>query len=778
MATTSYPGVYIEEVPSDVRSIGGVPTSIVAFIGYTLRGPTNQATRINSFAEFERKFGGLDLNSHLSYAVSHFFLNGGGDAYIVRVAAGAEAAGISLLNREGGDVVLKARARNSGNWGNGLRLVVDYLTANPASLFNLTVSEFQLSGDRPVPVRTETFRNLSMDSHASAYAVDAVNAGSNLVELERPEGLAFGEAGSAVSGPIREADVGGLGDQARRIAVALDGGRETEVDLFPAGDNIAGNNFAERMEDLARRIEAAVRGIDPGNPVFAEFEVKAATVDDTSRLTATSGTPAADREHSQVSFGNAGQRNAARLLRLGTSNGGRESSSAASVRPATSGTVLHIADVDFSTLAVPATLDIDIRDGNTSLVATKVLLWNDADARPADAAGLVRRIEGALATATRPELRRAQVAVVDSQLVLRHGGDDPNVRLVVTGGPEFPGPNAGDPAVPLLGGGAQNVGSYQLGGGRDQGAQQDAIPGSDGSLPAASDFVGSAALRTGLHALDPVDLFNILVLPNMSDPAVLAGAIAYAERRRAFVVVDLPDTIDTTEKATAWLEAQGGLRHRNAGAYIPRLRAADPLQQNRIRSFANSGAIAGVYARTDSTRGVWKAPAGTDATLRGVQALSYAMTDAQNGVINPLGLNALRSFPAYGPISWGARTLMGSDAAASEWKYVPVRRLALFLEESLYRGTQWVVFEPNDEPLWAQIRLNVGAFMHTLFRQGAFQGKTPSEAYLVQCDHTTTTHDDINLGIVNIKVGFAPLKPAEFVILRLQQLVGQAGAGA
>jgi len=123
-------------------------------------------------------------------------------------------------------------------------------------------------------------------------------------------------------------------------------------------------------------------------------------------------------------------------------------------------------------------------------------------------------------------------------------------------------------------------------------------------------------------------------------------------------------------------------------------------------------------------------------------------------------------------VVWGARTRRGDDGMADEYKYVPVRRLALFLEESLYRGTQWVVFEPNDEPLWAQIRLNVGAFMHNLFRQGAFQGTTPKDAYFVRCDRETTTQSDINLGIVNIHVGFAPLKPAEFVVLKIQQIPG------
>jgi phage tail sheath protein FI len=189
--------------------------------------------------------------------------------------------------------------------------------------------------------------------------------------------------------------------------------------------------------------------------------------------------------------------------------------------------------------------------------------------------------------------------------------------------------------------------------------------------------------------------------------------------------------------------------------------------------FPPAGAIAGVMARTDTERGVWKAPAGLDAGLSGVLELKAKLTDGENGILNPIAVNCLRTFPAAGHVVWGARTLAGDDMLASEWKYVPVRRTALFLEESLFRGTQWVVFEPNDEQLWSQIRLNVGAFMQSLFRKGAFQGKTPREAYLVKCDAETTTQTDINLGVVNILVGFAPLKPAEFVIVQIQQLAGQ-----
>jgi phage tail sheath protein FI len=186
-------------------------------------------------------------------------------------------------------------------------------------------------------------------------------------------------------------------------------------------------------------------------------------------------------------------------------------------------------------------------------------------------------------------------------------------------------------------------------------------------------------------------------------------------------VSDLTNTT-TGLDGTTW----GLSRSENAALYFPRLRIPDPLQEGRLSDFAPCGAIAGIMARTDSARGVWKAPAGL-ATLNGVVELTVKLTDGENGQLNPLAVNCLRTFPVTGRIVWGARTLIGADMLASEWKYVPVRRLALFIEESLYRGTQWVVFEPNDEPLWAQIRLNLGAFMHNLFRQGAFQGTTPRE---------------------------------------------------
>jgi phage tail sheath protein FI len=183
-----------------------------------------------------------------------------------------------------------------------------------------------------------------------------------------------------------------------------------------------------------------------------------------------------------------------------------------------------------------------------------------------------------------------------------------------------------------------------------------------------------------------------------------------------------------------------------------------------------------LYAQTDAQRGVWKAPAGLTVLFNGISGLSVPLTDSENGALNPLGVNCLRSFSGVGPVVWGARTLRGSDQFADEYKYVPVRRTALFIEESLYEGLKWAVFEPNADPLWAEIRLNVGSFMQTLFRQGAFQGTTPQDAYFVKCDSSTNPQSQIDLGIVTVVVGFAPLKPAEFVVIQIQQITGQGAA--
>lgn len=638
----TYPGVYVEEVPSGVRTITGVSTSISVFIDYFRRGPMNRAVRIFSFGDFEREFGGLDLLSEASYAIQQFFLNGGSQAYVIKVAAGSPAAASVLVGAAtGAAVVLSLAATNEGIWGNSIRVRIDHNTTT-ANEFNMLISEYDAAGQA---LRQEKYLNLSIDPAAPrrnfvATVINDTNTGSKIVRVASTNGL----NPPASNGTLSEQHVGdslNLPASPLDLNMIVSGG--TPVPLTLTGLQASASNS---LAAIALSLENAIRAAAPANPIFAD-----ATVRVLSRRFL--------------------------ILAGGTSPG--------------------------------AILTFSNQTGTL--------------------ANLLR-----LTTTASPNSQEYQLGI------------------------------------------GVVVGSRQLAGG---------VAGSNGTPPNASAIIGSLNSKTGIHALEDVDLFNIMCIPRTAittgtNPmtateadTVMSTAIEYCRQKRAFFIMDTPRGIDELPEITNWMAARDTLRSDNAAIYYPRVLSPDPLDNYRLRSFGASGTIAGLYARTDSNRGIWKAPAGTEANLRNVTQLDDVLNDRENGVLNPLGINCLRNLPVYGNICWGGRTMAGADANASEWKYVPVRRLAYFLEESLFRGLHWVVFEPNDEPLWAQIRLNVGAFMNNLFKQGAFQGTSPREAYLVKCDRETTTQNDINLGVVNILVGFAPLKPAEFVFIKIQQLAGQ-----
>ena len=529
----TYPGVYIEEVPSGVRTITGVATSVTAFIGSAPRGPDNEPTTINSFGDYERIFGGLSLSSTMSFAVRDFYLNGGSQAVIVRLHNGAEAAQVRLpTGAADPDDELPLEAASVGRWGNNLRVSVDYETKDKTDdkLFNLRVSE--IDPDTKKPIVNEEFLNVSIEENSPRYLPKVLEQRSMLIRVAKDN-----------------------------------------------GDYLMPN---------VRPLETETPGVTPLSPPLSP---------------------------------------------------------------------------PMSPIASPT-------------------------------------------------------------------------------------------------------------------------PGKDGSELGQDQFIGAGleGQKQGLYSLEKTDIFNLLCIPPYTfakdiSTSLVAKAAAYCEMRRAMLLVDPPSSWTNKSKAVNQFTDPNtdyiGTRSNYAALFFPRLKQPNPLKESQEEEFVPCGSVAGIFARTDTQRGVWKAPAGLEATLRGVPKLSVSLTDKENGELNKLGVNCLRAFPVFGRVVWGARTLQGADIQASEWKYIPVRRLALFIEESLFRGTQWVIFEPNDEPLWAQIRLNVGAFMHNLFRQGAFQGTTPREAYFVKCDKETTTQIDINLGIVNILVGFAPLKPAEFVIIKIQQIAGQ-----
>jgi hypothetical protein len=335
-------------------------------------------------------------------------------------------------------------------------------------------------------------------------------------------------------------------------------------------------------------------------------------------------------------------------------------------------------------------------------------------------------------------------------------------------------------AIPAAGDGASNVAAYsfgRIGGAGGLGLRQVTVPadeGSDGVKPDTGRYI--VAFQTLESALPS---FNLMVLPRAADQtdserrAVWGHASASCARRRAILLVDPDSTWTDIPAASAGADAiKVGVDTRNAAIFWPRL-VIPQIGSPAPKTVDPSGSIAGLMARTDGRFGVWTAPAGLEATIRGVTGIGRVMSDEENGVLNRKALNAIRLFPS-GVVSWGARMMVGADATGNiDDKYIPVRRTMLFIEESLYRGLKFAVFQPNAEPLWASIRLAAGSFMNGLMRQGAFASRNKLEAYFVLCDATTTTETDRNLGIVNVIVGFAPLKPAEFVVLTVRQIAGQ-----
>lgn len=625
----TYPGVYVEEIASGVRTITGVATSITAFIGRSRLGPVNQATTINSFGDFERNFGGLWEKGTLGFAVRDFYLNGGSQAIIVRLAGtGAAAAALAVSG-------INFVAANEGEWGQALRLQIDLdVTDAKAASMGLTKADlFNLTVKNTAGGASERFANVTIKANHARNITKVLEAESNLVRVSS-----------------LPADITAVG----AAKTALDAAAAT----------------------LASAEAAFVAAQNATPPVQATINA-ALTARDTAKT----------------------NRDAAQMA-------------------------LNSATTDKITIA-EATLTAAVAD----LKAKEAALVTAQSATPQVPADITA------ATAARDTSKSALTAAQNS---------------LSTATTEASGNNGDKLTMAHF-------------------------------LPANGETE-----KKGLHALEQADIFNLLCIPpytadlaadeGNTEPDIVGAAAAYCEKRRAMLIVDPPGAWNSKTKAVNGIRNTAvdevGTRSRNAAIFFPRLRQSNPLADNQPGNFAPCGAAAGIFARTDTTRGVWKAPAGLEAKLIGVPQLTVPLTDAENGELNPLGVNCLRAMPAAGRVVWGSRTLEGDDRVGSEWKYIPVRRTALYIEESLYRGTQWAVFEPNDEPLWAQLRLNIGAFMNNLFRQGAFQGKTSREAYFVKCDKETTTQNDINLGIVNIHVGFAPLKPAEFVVLKIQQITG------
>lgn len=822
----TYPGVYVQEVPSGVRTITGVGTSIGMFIGRARKGELYSPVQCLSYQDFERGFTSQFAQSELATSVRLFFQNGGTQCYVSRIAdeqkggTTLRAAAVQLLT-EAKTPSLAIEARSPGTFGNDIRIRVSYNTTQPESTFNMEVFRWmQNSTGALQKADVEMHLGLHMNPAHPRYAQDVLEQNSRLIRAAdvslpipaSPAGRGFSQGGRPIAARtaaiFRDECIALFGRkplparQNFQFRISVDGGTSQLIDLgdldFTVAPLLAS---ATILANLPTAIENMVNARVSPAQVHVTLETgpngQAGENNANTRLLRI----ASDNGDVFIDPGPDPTTDVAGALMLGTAQGGAEVSRWARKRPAPNGVLFQpdyfggtnfvafaqlpqtggtaITDITIGAVTVPL---VGANSLNTSPAAGVVLpdtplvnpkLFQDRNsvqrpAAPDPVSDGVREKWAIVATAiiaaraADPTKSPWSAEVWGSRLaIVAADGGDALSGLVVTTGTDI-GPNFNN-----------NVRYYSLGTGAGS-FQSAAVLGNDGGAPTLADY------QKAYDRIDQeVDLFNLLVLPkdaqhtDATTRALWGPASLFCRQRRAFLVMDPPSNwpdSQTAAGATAGVNTlRVGLVKDYAAVFYPRLKVNDGSKDVAV---GPSGAIAGLMARIDGTRGVWKAPAGTEADLRGITGVELRFSDGENGVMNPKAINTIRVFP-NGIVNWGARTMDGDDGFGSEYKYIPIRRLALYMEESLYRGLKWVVFEPNDEPLWAQIRLNVGAFMNNLFRQGAFQGTTPRDAYFVKCDASTTTQNDRDLGLVNIVVGFAPLKPAEFVVLTLQQMAGQ-----
>jgi Bacteriophage tail sheath protein len=640
--TTSYPGVYMQEVSSGVRPIQAASTSTAAFLGEAARGPIGVPVRVVNFTEFQATFGGFLEQTFLAHAVFQFFNNGGSQCYVVRVARNPVSASATIVHE--GDTPhesVKITASTPGTWGNDLEVEVADSAKDPDNCFDLVVY-LTSSGRRQ---QVERLSDLSMDPDSASFVTTVARTGSRYLTVDIVADPQTSVAGFAQGAPIATADAGSLLDATHRtLQVSLNADGFQAVDLTGAD--------LSTLEKIRAALQTAITRISPlrlaadANP----YPDATVTLDG-----------AGDPQALQVTSGKTGPR------------------SSVEIRP--------------------------------------------AEATGQDAARLLRLYPPA--------------KTVGGAAVLRPS-------------------SAGNP--------------YLIGDGKPSDQLKNPVPGTDGDTLQSSDYTSA------FSALDTVRDVSLVAVPGVGAEEVVGEGMNYCGVRRplsdCFFIADMPQQDQTPKDVADW---QDNLSVANSygAVYYPWLRMADPNGGPEAVEVPPSGFVAGVYARTDAQRGVWKTPAGSQASVAGSVGLARELTDVEQGNLNTADKSVcvIRHFPASGTVIWGGRTL-SSDA---EWRYISPRRMAIFLRKSIFDGIQWAVFEPNDEPLWSQLRLNLNAFMMTLFRKGAFQGSTPDQAFFVKVDAETTTQADIDAGQVNILVGFAPLKPAEFVVVQLSQKAGQAG---
>ena len=723
-----YPGVYVQTIIDAQPPTGGAGTSVGAFIGRTPQGPLNTPVTCLSFADFERQFGGLSADSAVSYQASAFFGNGGTQAEVVRLYRLPAAAIV---------------ATNAG------------ATAKDTGTYTLTLTPL-LSGPTVQVTTGAQFTTTAPTSAADVYAALALElqtepALAGLIDVtDQSTTLTFNLSyPSTVTG-------GGPG----AWSFTVNGGAASASAPTGSGAALALFNTAISfaVPALAQGQQATLAFTPPG---AARFLVS---------VTAPSGGYTADQ--------------ATLALYKAVRQSSAASSYVAAAAPTTGNplALTYLAAVDVSLTAAAGTIAGQVTSTTTfQLSAANPGAWGNAIIAAVDTSGITQAVA---------KKYGLQVSDLFNLTVVCDGTNErfTSVTLVTTAGA-----NRLDRVLAGQSNLVRLTDTALLGGTPPpSGAWGQATGGLDSDPLQIPDYLGDPNLKSGLYAFNQNAYgFNMLSIPPDDttdpnggdvDPSVYQAAAQICVDNNAMLIMDPPtkwtDELNQGNIASITLADLGNYTDAQARAcavYFPRVIISDPLQNGLPRTVAPSGYIAAVWASNDAAQGVWTAPAGLDAPIGGILQLQAKLNDAQNGVLNPQGINVLRSFTGSGNVVWGARTLRGADQLGDQYKYVPVQRLLDYIETSLLENTRWAVFQPNGEALWAKLQTQITVFMNGLFSQGAFSGTSASQAYSVKCDATTTTAADAAAGIVNVQVGFAPIYPAEFVVITISQLTASSG---
>jgi len=782
MSTYLHPGVYVEEIPSGSKPIEGVATSVAAFVGKATKGPVGEAELIQSFDDYNDIYGDIASEEDaMGLTVQSFYLNGGKSAFICRLAGEGSTAASKSVNGQDTTTtaVLNISASSKGVWGN--KVYFRIVKPDQDSLtFDLEIGH-QEKGEFVVD---EEFNDLSMRAGDDDYALARVNADSNYVRLSlgdaanpdesveqyQPAELTGGELATnddyfsgAITGQMRlTLNINRLGaEQITLDATAL---------TFTNNHNTDGDIVATAIKDAVRALalDAPHQAFDcQYDTTLYRFELTSAEAGSAASLEVYDGPLAAP-------------------LRINSAQTAVLKGTAFDAAAAED--IFSNATTGLPHLTQPMSITLNVDNHGDFKIELKASTDNKSDEikligdKAADAASIARAIQDAV-QASDPAVsayKDFKCVYESDQFVLSSGsGNSRQSSLTVTAGQladflkisgiiAVPGRQVEQgtaKVIPIHNLGPQKKG-VKLAGGKE-------IPATANDF---TDFYDSV--------LRKVRDVSIVLVPGEhwaedgSGNPIISATLAHCQKmKNRIVIIDPPPEPELDQAATVTGLALPSSTY--SVLYYPWVKVANPFYHaeknptaDKTVDVAPSSFAAGMWSRIDAKRGVWKAPAGMEAGLIGTAGLKYIIEDGEQDQLNPLGVNCFRNMPGGGRVIWGARTL--ATKADPEWRYVPVRRTAIMIEQSIYNGIQWTVFEPNDHRLWAALRGNIDGFMNSLFRVGAFQGEKASDAYFVRCGlGDTMTQTDIDAGQVIVIVGFAPLKPAEFVIVRIQQKVNQ-----